>query len=352
MNARAGVEARSRKVKLALAFASLYLVWGSTYLAIKFAVATIPPFLMSGSRFILSGVILYLWSRSRGEPAPSRRQWRDAAIVGTLLLACGNGAVGWAEQFVPSGITALLVASVPIWMVLIDWARPRGKRPTVPVVIGLLIGLAGVAVLAAPGFNGNRGEATGMGAAVLIFGSIAWAAGSIFSRQSDRPRSSQMSTAMQMIAGSVALTLVAVVFGDFQRLDPGAITMKSFLGWLYLVTFGSLVGFTAYAYVLRETTPAKATTYAYVNPVVAVLLGWALANEPITMRTVIAAGIILASVAMISLSGSRQPSDGRNDEKSREETDREEDSGKEGHDEEGRDEEGGGEEVARQETRG
>ena len=329
MNEPQGGGPGSRKAKLALAFASLYLVWGSTYLAIKFAVETIPPFLMSGSRFVLSGAILYLWSRSRGEPAPTRSQWRDAAIVGTLLLACGNGAVGWAEQFVPSGITALLVASVPIWMVVIDWARPRGKRPTVPVVIGLLIGLAGVGVLAAPGFNGGRGEATGIGAAVLIFGSIAWAAGSIFSRQSDRPRSSQMSTAMQMIAGSIALTLIGLAFGDLQRLDLSAITMKSFLGWLYLVTFGSLVGFTAYAYVLRETTPAKATTYAYVNPVVAVLLGWALASEPITLRTVVAAGIILASVAMISLTESRQSPD-----RSRHEEGREEARGKEGRREE------------------
>jgi drug/metabolite transporter (DMT)-like permease len=294
----------SRKTKLALAFASVYLVWGSTYLAIRFAVETIPPYLMGGGRFVISGIVLYLWARWRGAPAPSRREWRDAAVVGTLLLAGGNGAVGWAEQRVPSGITALLVASVPMWMVLIDWGRPHGKRPSKVVGVGLLIGLVGVGVLAAPGFSGAGGSATAFGAVVLILGSIAWAAGSIYSRQGARPASAEMSTAIQMITGSIALMIIGVAAGELGRFHPAAVTTRSFLGWAYLVTFGSLVGFTAYSYLLRETTPAKATTYAYVNPVVAVLLGWAFAGEPITMRTVVAAGIILASVAMISLAGS------------------------------------------------
>lgn len=293
------------KTKLALAFAALYLVWGSTYLAIKFAIATIPPYLMSGGRFIVSGVILYLWARARGAPNPTRREWRDGAVVGTLLLAGGNGAVGWAEQRVPTGITSLFVASVGIWMVLIDWARPHGKRPSLLVSIGLVIGLTGVGILAAPGFSDGRNAAVGIGAAVLILGSISWAGGSIYSRENARPRSAGMSTAIQMITGSIALIAIGLVIGEASRLDFSAITMKSFLGWAYLVTFGSLIGFTAYAYVLRETTPAKASTYAYVNPVVAVLLGWAFASEPITTRTVVAAGIILASVAMISGAGSR-----------------------------------------------
>jgi drug/metabolite transporter (DMT)-like permease len=291
------------KAKLVLAFAALYTIWGSTYLAIKFAVETIPPYLMSAARFIVSGVVLYLWSRSRGSEAPSRRQWRDAAIVGTLLLGLGNGAVGWAEQRVPSGITALLVASVPMWAVLIDWWRPHGKRPSLVVAVGLLIGLAGVGILAGPQFE-RPSSGAGLGAAVLIFGSVSWAAGSIYSRQSDRPSSALMSTALQMIAGSASLLLIAIVLGEVPRLDLSAVTMKSFLGWLYLVTFGGLVGFTAYAFVLRETTPAKAMTYAYVNPIVAVLLGWAFANEALTVRTMVAAGIILAGVAMISLAGS------------------------------------------------
>jgi drug/metabolite transporter (DMT)-like permease len=294
------------KTKLALAFAALYIVWGSTYLAIKFAIATIPPYLMSGGRFIVSGVILYLWARMRGAPNPTRREWRDGAVVGTLLLAGGNGAVGWAEQRVPSGITSLFVASVGIWMVLIDWARPHGKRPSLLVSIGLVIGLIGVGILAAPGFGGGANASVGVGAAVLILGSISWAGGSIYSRENARPRSAGMSTAIQMITGSIALTLIGLSVGEAARLDLTAVTLKSFLGWAYLVTFGSLIGFTAYAYVLRETTPAKATTYAYVNPIVAVLLGWAFADESITLRTVVAAGIILASVAMISLTDRKQ----------------------------------------------
>jgi drug/metabolite transporter (DMT)-like permease len=222
-------------------------------------------------------------------------------VVGTLLLAGGNGAVGWAEQRVPSGVTALLVASVPMWMVLIDWARPHGRRPTLVVSFGLLIGLIGVGVLAAPGFSEGGADGIAFGAVVLILGSISWAAGSIYSRQGARPASAEMSTALQMIAGSGALLIIALLGGELGRFELSAVTSRSFMGWAYLVTFGSLVGFTAYSYLLRETTPAKATTYAYVNPVVAVLLGWGFAYEPITMRTVVAAGIILASVAIISL---------------------------------------------------
>src|SRR6185503_8951688 len=284
MHPPASATHRASKAKLALAFAALYTIWGSTYLAIKFAVETIPPYLMSGARFTVSGGVLYLVARLRGSPNPSRQEWRDGAIVGTLLLTFGNGLVGWAEQRVPSGITALLVASVPIWMVVIDWARPTGKRPTLIVTLGLLIGLGGVGVLAAAGFGEGAKPGVGLGAAMLVFGSIAWAAGSIYSRQSARPASSQMSTAVQMLTGSVTLLLGGILMGELARFDVNAITMKSVLAWSYLVTFGAIIGFTAYAYVLRETTPAKASTYAYVNPVIAVLLGWAFANEPITMR--------------------------------------------------------------------
>jgi drug/metabolite transporter (DMT)-like permease len=303
MNPPVAATERASKTKLALAFAALYTIWGSTYLAIKFSVETIPPYLMAATRFTACGAILYGFSRWRGSANPTGREWRDGAIVGTLLLAGGNGAVGWAEQRVPSGITALLVASVPMWAVLIDWMRPRGQRPSVAAAVGLLVGLAGVGILAAPQFAGAT-SGSAIGAIVLTFGSISWAAGSIYSRQSARPPSALMSTALQMLGGSVALLLIAGLLGELGRFDPGAVTLKSFLGWAYLVTFGGLVGFTAYAYVLRETTPAKATTYAYVNPVVAVLLGWGFANEPVSIRTVVAAGIILAGVAMISLAGS------------------------------------------------
>jgi len=286
-----------------IAFAAVYLVWGATYLAIRYAVQTIPPFLMGGSRFLVSGIILFAWARSHGALIPTRRQWRDAAVVGTLLLCGGNGAVGWAEQRVPSGITALLVASVPLWMVVIDWLRPNGKRPPVIVGLGVVVGLGGVAVLALPGTMLSSAHVDPAGALVLLFGSISWAAGSIYSRHTSRPASAAMTTALQMIAGSGALAIISIVAGEPGRFHPGQMTMPSFLGWAYLVTFGSLVGFTAYIYLLRETTPAKATTYAYVNPIVAVVLGWMVASEPIEPRTVVAAVIILASVAMITIAG-------------------------------------------------
>jgi drug/metabolite transporter (DMT)-like permease len=285
-----------------VAFAAVYIVWGSTYLAIRYAVQTIPPFLMGGSRFLVSGAILFLWARARGAPVPSRREWRDSAVVGALLLCGGNGAVGWAEQRVPSGITALLVASVPLWMVVLDWVRPHGKRPHLIVALGLVVGLGGVAVLAVPGSSGV-GPVDAVGAAMLVLGSISWAAGSIYSRQGAHPASAEMTTGLQMITGSAALFVVSLLAGEPARFHTSAVTGSSLLGWLYLVTFGSLVGFTAYVYLLRETTPAKATTYAYVNPVVAVILGWAIAGEPISARTILAAAIIIASVAIITISG-------------------------------------------------
>jgi drug/metabolite transporter (DMT)-like permease len=296
----------SSKRTLWIAFAAVYLVWGSTYLAIKYAVQTIPPYLMGGSRFLVSGLILFLWARARGAENPSRREWRDAAIVGTLLLCGGNGAVAWAEQRVPSGITALLVASVPLWMVVIDWLRPHGKRPPLVVGVGLIVGLGGVAVLALPGSTQAGGRVDPLGALMLLLGSISWAAGSIYSRHGARPASAEMATALQMIAGSVALFIVASVAGELGGFHSTAVSRASFIGWAYLVTFGALVGFTAYIYLLRETTPAKATTYAYVNPIVAVVLGWMVAGEPITPRTVVAAAIILASVALITLAGGQE----------------------------------------------
>jgi drug/metabolite transporter (DMT)-like permease len=293
---------KSAKRTLWVAFAAVYIVWGSTYLAIKYAVQTIPPYLMAGARFFVSGLILYAWARSRGSPKPTRREWRDSAIVGALLLCGGNGAVGWAEQRVPSGITALLVASVPLWMVLLDWLRPHGRRPHLIVALGLIIGLLGVAVLAVPGSTSSGGVDVA-GAVMLLFGSISWAAGSIYSRHGAHPASAEMTTGLQMITGSAALFVVSLLAGEPSHFHPSAISGASLLGWTYLVTFGALVGFTAYVYLLRETTPAKATTYAYVNPVVAVMLGWAVAGEPISGRTIIAAAIIIASVAIITIAG-------------------------------------------------
>ena len=287
------------------AFLTVYIVWGSTYLAIRYAVRTMPPFFMAGTRFMTSGAMLYAWSRLRGEQKPTTTQWRDASVTGFLLLCCGNGAVAWAEQRVPSGLAALLVAIVPLWVVVLDWFRPHGTRPRFRVVAGVVVGLIGLVVLVGPSTITGNGAVDGPAAVVLIAGSLAWAAGSVYNRYASHEASAVMSTGLQMLAGSILLMVVGFAVGEPGTLHPAHISSASWIGWLYLVTFGSLLGFTAYIYLLRAVSPAKASTYAYVNPVVAVFLGWAVAGESVTARTLLAAAIILGGVAMISLTEAR-----------------------------------------------
>jgi drug/metabolite transporter (DMT)-like permease len=284
------------------AFAAVYVVWGSTYLAIRYSVETIPPFLMGGTRFLVSGLLLYGWARARGAPKPTGVQWRDATIAGVLMLCFGNGAVAWAEQRVPSGLAALLVAVVPLWVVIVDWARPHGVRPSASVMLGVVVGFAGLVVLVGPATLTGHGVVDATAAIVLVAASLAWAAGSVFNRHGSRPESAAMSTGIQMLGGSVGLILVGVLRGEMSQLQVSQISVNSWLGWIYLVTFGSLVGFTAYIYLLKAVSAAKASTYAYVNPLVAVFLGWAIAGESVTSRTLMAAAIILVGVAMISAS--------------------------------------------------
>jgi drug/metabolite transporter (DMT)-like permease len=292
----------SSRSRIIAAFAAVYVVWGSTYLAIRYAVQSMPPFLMAGARFVVSGVILYAWARNRGARAPTARQWRDASITGVLMLCLGNGAVGWAEQRVPSGLAALLVAVVPLWMVLIDWVRPNGQRPTRLVIGGVIVGFAGLVVLIGPS-NVTGGERAFFAAALVLVGaSLAWACGSVFNRFGARPESAALSTGLQMIGGSVGLVAVGLLRGEAAQVHLGQVSVPSWIGWLYLVTFGSLVGFTAYIYLLKTVSPAKASTYAYVNPLVAVCLGWAIAGESVTTRTLAAAAVILTGVAMITAS--------------------------------------------------
>jgi drug/metabolite transporter (DMT)-like permease len=292
----------SMRARLIAAFAAVYLVWGSTYLAIRFAVETLPPLLMAGSRFVLSGLILLAWARWRdGAAAPSRAEWRTGLIAGALLLLGGNGAVVWAEQRVPSGIAALLVAIVPLWMVVLEWLRPGGCRPAFAVFAGVTLGLVGLLLLVGPNsMRGTEGANT-IGAIVLVLGSLSWAAGSLFTKWAPRASAGTAAAGTQMLAGGGLLILAGVIAGEPGRLDLAHVSTRSLLGFTYLVTFGSLVGFTAYLYLLAHTTAAKAATYAYVNPVVAVLLGWAIGHEPVTSRTLMAAAVILAGVAIITI---------------------------------------------------
>ena len=299
----------SSRANVIAAFAAVYVIWGSTYLAIRYAVETIPPFLMGGARFLISGILLYAFTRLRGSAAPTRAQWRSAFITGVLLLVGGNGAVIWAEQHVPSGLVALIVAIVPLWMVVFEWARPGGKRPAPAVFVGLALGLAGLALLIGPdAFARSGASRLDVGAALVpVVGAMLWALGSIYSRYAPRAASAQLATGMQMLMGGAAFLVVSVLAGEPGHFNLSAVTGPSMVGFLYLVTFGSLIGFTAYIYLLGATTPAKASTYAYVNPVVAVVLGWAVAGEPLTPRMLLAAAVILGAVALITMANTRSP---------------------------------------------
>lgn len=294
------IEASSPSTRVALALGTLYLAWGGTYLAIRFAIETIPPLLMAGTRFLLAGFVLYAVLRLTGTGRPRPAHWRSTAVVGACLLLGGNGAVSWAEQRVPSGLAALLVAMAPSWMVLLDWLRPNGVRPGRRVVLGLLVGLAGIGVLVGPAdFLGGR-HVDPVGASVLLVGSMVWAFGSIYARQADLPASTLLATAMEMIVGGALLWGTGLMTGEWRHFDLSTISGKSLGGFVYLVVFGSWVGFSVYLWLLKSTTAARVATYAYVNPIVAVLLGWLVAGEPLTPRVGVAAACITAAVILIT----------------------------------------------------
>lgn len=303
--------APGRGAKIALALGGIYLIWGSTYLGIRIAIETLPPFLMAGVRFLLAGGVLYLWSRVRGSGRPSVRLWRTSAIAGILMFLGGNGAVVWAEQFVPSGLVALLVATVPLWIVLQDWASGRGGPPGLGVTVGILWGFGGVALLVTGSEIGMAGPQDLLGGLLVLMGAFCWSIGSLVARYGARPVSSAQGNGMQMLVGGAALLLVAFVRGEPASFDASSMSMASVLAFFYLVVFGSLVGFSSYIWLLRNTTPAVASTYAYVNPAVALLLGWALADEPLSPRTGLAAFVILSAVVVITTQRTRGGPPGR-----------------------------------------
>lgn len=288
-------------LRLILAFFVLYVIWGSTYLAIRFAIETLPGFLMAGVRFSAAGAILYAWARlSRRADPPTLRHWTSALVMGVLMLAGGNGAVVWAEERVPSGLVALLVATVPIWMVLLDWLQGTGGRPTRALVAGMVLGFAGVGVLVAPDILGGSTLVDPVRAGVVVLGSLSWAAGSIYARRAILPASPFLATALQMLSGGAALLAMGVARGELATVDLSAASTRSLLALLYLVLFGSILAYSAYIWLLRVSTPARVGTYAYVNPVVAVILGWAFAGEPVTGRVFLSGAIIVVGVALIT----------------------------------------------------
>jgi len=289
------------KTRIWLALIAVYIAWGSTYLAIRFAVETIPPFLMAGFRFLVAGAILYTWRRVAGDPTPTRIQWRSASIVGLLLLLGGNGGVVWAEQRVASGIAALIVGSAPLFMVLIDALRPGGQRPNWQTGSGVLVGFLGIALLIGPSqWTGNGLQLDNIGVLVLLLASILWATGSLYSRNAQLPSSPLLGTGMEMLAGSAGLFILGTLTGEWGRLELAAIAPRSLWGLLYLITFGALVGFAAYTWLLRVAPTPLVATYAYVNPVIAIFLGNLLAKEALTPRLLIAALVIVSAVALIN----------------------------------------------------
>lgn len=293
------------RTALVLAFASIYLIWGSTYLGIRLAVETMPPFLMAGARFIVAGAILLAVMKLRGATWPTAAQWRINAVIGTFLLLGGNGLVVWAEQVIPSGITALLIGVGPLFIVLTEWAWPGGTRPSAGTIAALLLGFAGVTWLAAPWEETAAGGLNPAGALAVLGACVFWAIGSIYSRHSKHGAPPLVAAALQMLGGGVALLIVALLHGDFGQFDFAAVSAESWGAFAYLIAIGSLIGFSTFAWLMKNTTPARVATYAYVNPVVAVFLGWLVLGEPITSRTLVASTIIVAAVAIITTQSSQ-----------------------------------------------
>ena len=292
--------AKRNRTRILLAFAAVYVVWGSTYLFIKYAIETIPPFLLGASRFAASGVILYALARWRGAPGPTRSELRLAAITGVLMLGFGNGGVMMAEKTVPSGIVALIVSCVPILVVVIDWLRPKGKRPSKAMFAGLALGLVGMIILIGPKAIIGEGNIDEFGTAILLVGSLTWSFGTLMTRWSSRPGSPLVFAALQMLAASAAMLVGSLATGDWRQFSWNSVSGLSVFSFWYLVIAGSIIGYTAYVYLLGVVSAAKASTYAYVNPIIAVLLGWLFANEPLGGRTILAAAVILGGVAIIT----------------------------------------------------
>jgi drug/metabolite transporter (DMT)-like permease len=287
---------------LVAAFAAVYIFWGSTYLAIKYAIETLPPFLMAGSRFLFAGSILYLWARfSKDYEKPSLKHWRTSFIVGTLLLLGGNGGVVLAQHYISSSLAALLVATEPFWIVLLSWLWLKGARPNWKAALGLLIGFFGVYLLIG-GQSESAGGAGGqvLGAFFVIAGAFSWALGSMYGLRATTPKSSALTAGMQMLSGGAVLTLVGFLKGEWATFNPADVSANSVLGVIYLIIFGSLIGFTAYSWLLKNAQPAMVATYAYVNPIVAVFLGWLIAGESFTGQMLVGAGIIVGSVVLIT----------------------------------------------------
>jgi drug/metabolite transporter (DMT)-like permease len=290
-----------------IAFTAVCLIWGSTYLGVRFAIETLPPLLMAGVRFTIAGCIMFAWARSSGAPMPKWQEWRSASIVGAMLVTFCNGAFTLAMGRVPSSLGALVATSLPIWMVLLDWLRPEGKRPTTGVMVGIALGFSGIVVLVQPWhfFMQSSGGASShpldmIGFALMFFGTISWAVGSIYARHATLPASPRMTTAVELLVGGVIMLVIALFAGEISQVHLEKVSLKSFMAFLYLIVFGSIAAFSAYTWLLQNVSTALASSYTYVNPVIAMLLGATLGGESITPSMIAAMVVIILAVGLIA----------------------------------------------------
>lgn len=287
------------RLKIYLAFAAIYLIWGSTFLGIRFTIETMPPLFMSGSRFLLAGLILFLYARLQGLTVPNWQQFKGSAIIGVLLVLIGNGGVAWAEQAVPSSMAALLIATVPLWITLLGYLFFNKPKPNIKTILGLFLGLAGVLVLIGPDNLMGHGNMDVFSMLIIVAGTISWAFGSLYAARAKNAAAPIMSSAVQMITGGFLQVIVGFLLGEYTDLNFAAFSTKSILAFCYLVVFGSLIGFSSYSWLIRVAPPSRVATYAFVNPLVAVLLGWFFASEAVTMQMLMAGLLILPAVILI-----------------------------------------------------
>jgi drug/metabolite transporter (DMT)-like permease len=286
--------------KTLLAFAIIYVVWGSTYLAIRVGVREVPPFLLAGMRFVAAGAILYAWMRLKGDASPSWREWRSATLLAVLIFVLDYGLVFWAERRVTSGVAAVMMATIPVFMTLSEIVFLGGQRLSLRLGVALLMGIGGVVVLVSHSASFGEGAIDTAGAVALVVGAISWSIASVLTRRLTLPASKSMSSAAQMLAGGILLTLVAVALGEFRDFHPQAVSRNAWLSLVYLIVAGSIVAFTAYVWLLHHESPTKVGTYAYVNPVVAVALGYFIGGEAVGLRTLLGTLLVLVSVVVIT----------------------------------------------------
>ena len=302
-NRQGNFEISPKTLLLGLAFAAVYLIWGSTYLGIKYALVSLPPFILASTRFLVAGSVLFIAARfTKDFEWPRVSHWKTSFISGALLLLVGNGAVVLAQDYISSGLAALLVASEPFFVVILSWLWLGRGRPGLKVTLGLLIGFVGVALLIVgqPSANVSGGSGQTLGAAAVIIGALSWAVGSLYGLKAAVPRSAMLTSGMQMLAGGALMFIVSLVKGEWTSFNAGDVSAGSWMALAYLTVFGSIVAFTAYSWLLRNVKPSLVATYAYVNPVVAVFLGWGIAGEKVSMMMLAGAAIVVGSVALVS----------------------------------------------------